>query len=58
MQKDAEDLRLQLHTVRKEMAAAAQRTEAERLEGRAKLHRMHSEAETVVCSCNSIVHLA
>lgn len=49
MQKDAEDLRAQLQSVRAEMVAAAQRTEAERCEGQVKLRRLQSEADTIVC---------
>jgi len=48
LQKDAEDLRAQLQSVRAEMVAAAQRTEAERCEGQAKLRRVQSEADTIV----------
>ena len=49
LQKDAEDLRIQLQSVRAEMAIATQRAEAERSECRAKLHCMQSEADSMVC---------
>ena len=49
-QKDAEDLRVQLQSVRAEMTSATQRAEVERSECQAKLHRMQSEADSMVCS--------
>ena len=52
-QKDAEELRLQLQAVRGEMAAAAQKGEAERSEHQAKLQRMQSEADATARSHSS-----
>ncbi|CAL5219083.1 g849 [Coccomyxa viridis] len=48
LQKDAEDLRAQLQSVRGEITSVTQRADAERSEYQAKLHRMQSEADNRV----------
>ena len=49
LQKDAEDLRVQLQSVRGEITSVTQRADAERSECQAKLYRMQSEADNRVC---------